>query len=578
MLAGCQSPLDGPSTQALRESTFEAVQREKTPALNSDGSIPEPRQLTRTPNPLTFRQEIQQELDKMAGPLSYTDQLPDMGPDLLGNKTFTFPLSLRQAITSAVEKNLAVQTAQLEPSITAAQALAAEAAFDWVFFADFSWQDIDTPQQAPQVGAFPTGVGATMRQSVSYNTGLRKPLTTGGAFRVLQGQTYLDEESPGSNFSPDPSNAALLSVEFSQPLLRNLGSDVTLAQVRLARNAERASVQQLKNDLLAVVTETERAYWDLYLARRNLQIQRRLLERGVETRDVLESRRNFDVKPAEFSDAVANVARREGNVIRAVNELRKASDRLKVLINDPGLPVGDERLLVPVDEPIDAPITFSLIDSITQALDNRPEVQQAVLDIDDTAIRLTVADNARLPMLDLTMQTAFHGLDENTGKAYEQIGDSRFVDYIVRLDFEQPLGNRAAESIFRQRTLERLRATVNYRRVVQDVVLSVKTAMRDVETNYRLIEQTRSSRLAATENLRTLLVQEKTIQALSPDFLDLKFRRQEALAAAEIEEAQALVDYSVSLAVLNRAIGLSLERNQIRFVVPHYNGSSGGQR
>jgi len=116
---------------------------------------------------------------------------------------------------------------------------------------------------------------------------------------------------------------------------------------------------------------------------------------------------------------------------------------------------------------------------------------------------------------------------------------------------------------------------VGYRRIVQDVVLSVKRSLRDVATNYQLIEQSRSARLAATENLRTLEVQKKTIQALSPEFLNLEFQRQESLALAELEEIAALANYNIALADLYASTGTALERNQIKFVVPDAGEASG---
>ena len=95
----------------------------------------------------------------------------------------------------------------------------------------------------------------------------------------------------------------------------------------------------------------------------------------------------------------------------------------------------------------------------------------------------------------------------------------------------------------------------------------MKTAVRNARTDYELLSQRDEARLAAAENLRTLTVQED-VTALTPDFLDLKFGRQEALAAAELNHIQALVNYNISLANLYAAMGTALERNQIDFVVP----------
>lgn len=568
---GCSSPFREASSSELRASILTSVQRELREAERS----PSPVTLTRGSTDLELTPERRQELESMAGPGAYTAaDLPELGPDLLGGQTRAFSINLEQAVTRAVEQNLSVESARLGPAISRQQVAAAEAAFDWVLFADLSWQKLDQPQAVPVIGGIPIGSGVSKSDNFAYETGLRKPLTTGGAFTVSQGQGYRDNDSPGVALFPDPAQSPFVALQLDQPLLRGFGSDVALAEVRLARNLERDSVYQLKQSLLATTTDAERAFWNLELARQNLQIRQRLLERGVETRDILANRRVFDVRPAEYADAVATVESRRGDVIRAINTLRSASDQLKVIINDPELTAGGEALLVPADAPVDEPITFSLLDALTAAIDNRPELQRALLSIQDASIRRQVADSLRLPLLDLTAQARFQGLSDDLGEGYEDISESQFVDLIAGLRFEQPIGNRQGEAQFRQRQLELMRASVEYRAAVQQIVLEVKQALRDVETNYKLIEQTRTARLAATENVRTLAVLERTTQALSPDFLDLKFRRQEALAVAELQEAQALTDYQISLAELVAATGTALERNGIRFVVPDANESS----
>ncbi len=562
---GCSSPFRESSSGELRASILGSVQRELAEAQSSAT----PRTLERPSTGLELSPERQTELEAMAGPSSYgLTELPDMGADLLGGESRAFSINLEQAVARAVEQNLAVQSARLAPSIGRQQVTAAEAAFDWVLFADLNWRSIDEPNAVPVIGGIPIGSGATQNQQIDYETGLRKELTSGGRFTVSQGQGYNDNESPGVELFPDPSHSPFVNLQLDQPLLRGFGSDVALAEVRLARNAERGAIYELKRTLLETTTSAERAYWNLVLARQNLQIRQRLLERGVETRDILGNRRVFDVRPAEYADAVATVERRRGDVIRAANTLRLASDQLKSIINDPELTVGGEALLLPIDVPMDAPITISLLDALTAAIDNRPELQQALLSIQDASIRRAVADSLRLPLLDLTAQARFQGLSDELDEGYKDIGEAQFVDLLAGVRFEQPIGNRGGEAVYRQRQLEMMRAGVDYRAAVQAIVLEVKRELRNVETNYRLIDQNRTARLAAAENLRTLQVLERTTQALSPDFLDLKFRRQEALALAEFDEAAALVNYQISLAELVAATGTALEHNGIRFVVP----------
>ncbi len=507
------------------------------------------------------------ELNSISGWPSYQHLTPPADQDLLGEDSPTIVVSLERVIRGAVQQNLRVQSAQLDPAIRAAHVVEAEARFDWVFFTGVDWANTDEPRVVPVVGGVPVASRANVSQAVGYDTGVRRALTSGGAFTVAQGMVHTESRTPGLTTAPDPANAAFIEVGLNQPLLRGFGSDATETEIRLARNAERSSVQSLKAQAMRTALEAETAYWDLVRARRRLLIADRLLERGIQTRDVLKGRLDFDVRPAEYSDAVARVEGRRADVIRAQRAVRQNSDRLKLILNDPDLPVGSEALLVPVDDPVDEPIEFSLVDSLVSALDRRPEIERALLAIDDASIRQAFADNARLPLLDLAVRTRFGGLDDSPGGSYDQITDGDFVNYIASLQFEQPIGNRAGEAASRARRLERMKAVLDYKTAAQDAALRVKIALRNVAANYQLIEQTRVARLAAAENLRTLIVEEETLRALTAAFLDLKLRRQEALAIAELEEAGALIEYNIAVAEMFDAMGRSLERNGIRFEV-----------
>jgi outer membrane protein len=235
--------------------------------------------------------------------------------------------------------------------------------------------------------------------------------------------------------------------------------------------------------------------------------------------------------------------------------------------------VGSEVVLVPTDDALDEPVRFSLVDSLSTALSSRPDLVRAVLAIDDASIRQSVADNGRLPTLDLRAEIGLRGFDANLGDAYGDAFENEFIDdFAIGALFEQAIGNRADEAGYRRARLQRMQSVVSYRRAAQGVVLDVKNALDDVVTNYKLIQQARLARIAAAEAVRTLLVEkELTDRGYTVERLDLELTQQEALAAAERAEIAALIDYQVALAELHRAQGTSLERNRIDFVVPDAN-------
>lgn len=562
IVGGCGSPLGTRSDIELRRAVLAATQREIQPALDQGGLLTTAR--IEKVHLLGIKPAIVTELDRVSGPESYSSTELRMSPSLLGRSQEIIRVSMQRSLLTAVQNNLQVQFARLQPSIEQNRVIAAEAAFDWALFSTGTWNSLDRQS----VGNF--GVQNTYQQDLQNSLGVRRRTTGGGQFSLQQTTGLSDYKLQNNPIRPDPTGQSELTIQFDQPLLRNFGSDVNLAEVRLAENTERDQIQVLKANLIRTAQDAEEAYWLLSSAYQQLKIAQRLVDRGVQVRDVLRSRSSAagDVRQAQLSDAVAQVASREADVVRAELAVRSASDRLKVILNDRDLPVGSDVLIIPSDAPVDQAIEYSVADSMILAIQNRPEIQRAVLGIDDSSIRQMVADNGRLPQLDMRTQVRMSGLSTDIGRAVGRQTSGNFADYVVGLSFEVPIGNRGPEAIFRVRQLERTQAVIAYRDVVQRVTSDVVIALRQVTSNYALIEQTRAARLAAAENLRALEVEEKTIQALTPEFLDLKLRRQAALAGVEIQEFNALTDYNISVARLHSACGTTLSRNGIKFTVP----------
>ncbi|MEM1183843.1 MAG: TolC family protein [Planctomycetota bacterium] len=583
--AGCSSAIRDDAESDLRASVTAALQRELREAAEHPGSL----ELRRDGDvaSLEIRPEHLEEIDELYNPSKYFEVIengtPDraaqvsglLAADLLGLDARTAPVGLRSAIELAVGRNLSVQEASFGPPIGQTNIVTAEAAFDAVFFNDFQWADTDTPTTSPVIGLGSPARATNAQQSVTNSTGIRRALTTGGQFSAEQRISYTDvrASSFGGVGTPNPASSADFVFGINQPILQGFGPDVALSEVRLSRNAERASIADLRSQLINTVTDTERAYWELVRTFRELLIIGRLLERGQQVRDEIKARRVLDAVQAQVADAVSAVESRRAELLRAQRAVRRASDALKLLINDPRFPVGSETILLPLDPALDQPIVYSLTDALRAAIENRPEVALAVLSIDDASIRQAVADNGRLPTLDLSAEFQLRGFDENLGDAYEDAFENEFIDdFAIGALFEQAIGNRADEAAYRRARLERMQSVVAYRRVVQQVVLDVKDALDDVVTNYKLIQQARLSRIAAAEALRTLLVEkELTDRGFTVERLDLELSQQDALAAAERAEVSALIDYQVSLAELSRAQGTALERNRIDFSVPNAN-------
>lgn len=565
--SGCVStPFEQESEQALRRAVIDSAEREMREAQASPASVVVSRE--DLIGGLGIRPEFVAELEAMAGAASYDWSTLHLGDDLLHRPAQSVTISLERAIRTAMEHNIAVQFARIGPGVSEAQVQAAEAAFDWAFFSTASLNKVNSPQVASSFQGTVSPVNSSNVETLSNSLGLRRNLVGGGRLTTQLDTSYVDNNTPGQTNTPDPSIPVSFLLQWDQPLLRGAGSEVSHAEIRVARNAERNSVQTVRRDLTRVLTDTEKTYWDLCRSVYDVLIIERLLNRGVEVRRQLEQRLPLDANQAQIADARARVEQRRADLQRARTQVRIVSDRLKTLMNDPQLPVGSEIVLLPADRPTDQPIRFSLLESLRQAVAYRPEVQQAILAIDDASIRQVVARNARLPDLSARLQVRWAALDENLGSASGDLFNGEYVDYLVGLNFEQPLGNRRAEADFRRRRLERSQSILAFRNSVQSAASDVKVALNRVALNYSLTAQTGSSRFAASEILRVLQVEKDFRQGFTVERLDLELNRQESLASAERQEVLAIIEYNQSIADLFQAMGTTLERNKVSLIAP----------
>ena len=576
-VAACESPLQRDAAVDLRESVRAAVDREV--ADLQDTSITTTRQsVTQLSEEFSERFE---ELETLGPPVADGEAGIDLGIGLDGQPLETVSVSLEDAIRSAVVNNLGIQRTRLAQAVSAAEVVRAEAVFDAVLGAGVNFARLDEPRADILLPGGPGQPPIILDQGQDasqwgFTTELQKPLTSGGALDLTFGGNRQEIFNTNQGFSPNPAYESAVSLGLAQPLLRGFGEDVNTAGIQLARNADRRAAVDLRGRLLDLVVGVERAYWSVVVSRQELVVARWLVAEGERIRDILDNRRGFDTTLAQYADAVATVESRKTRLIRARRDLGQATDALKALLNDPALPVGSEIDLVPADYMVDAPFTFDLRESIGTALTQSPLIDAAVLDIDDASINEIVARNGRLPALDLRAEMAWLGLASGYGESVRTI-DGDYVDYIVGLQFSQPIGNRAAESVLRQARLRRSAAVIGYRQAVQDVVLQVKNSVRDIDAGYALVGQARNFRLAQAENLRALEALRETLAALTPEFLNLLFQRQERLGEAQLQEVGALVAYNVAIAELQRATGTGLDANGIELVVVDAEGTPAGR-
>ncbi|MHC4820178.1 MAG: efflux RND transporter permease subunit, partial [Planctomycetota bacterium] len=543
------------------EKTLRSIaERHVQSDMEGEGTVQLERGELRLAEPVRKRLD---ELEKLGGTASWSSLDPVLPPGLDGRGPDARPVSLEDAVHVAAERNLGVRFLRLQRAVETEGITVEEAAFDAVFFADATFDRIDEPQAVPQLNGISLGSNERGSRRASIESGVSRRLESGATVSAAARMEHQRNKTPGIGMDPDPGHWAGLTLEARQPLLRGAGAEINRSGVTLQESSERRSREDVHESLLQLVADVEEAYWDLVESWSLLRIQEELVRRGEETERVLRERSRFDANPAEWSDAIATVEFRRADRVRLQRRVQAASDRLQLIVNRTDHRLLDGALLVPSKAFQEASFSFDARESARRAVAERPLVRRAVLEIEDADVRERLAENGKLPQLDLVAGLAVTGLDDTTYSSVSSVGRDDHYGYTVGLAFNVPIGNRAAEAELRRAELRRDGSFLRYENVVRSVVQDVKSAVRDLQASWDLIGAARQFRISQTENLRALLLEEGQRSSLTPEFLALKLQRQERLATAQAQEVAAMGDFHRARARYRRAVGTGLGMERI---------------
>jgi len=564
LLQACANPLgdlgklDGNTGVQAAETAISAVRGNG----DTDTVLSFP-QTNPSPVEISLQNRIE-ELEKIS-PANETDGWDsDLGTDLYRNIALAQEITMKDAIHYAIENNLELEIASLEPTSTTQSIISANAAFDFILGASAT----SIRSRIPQQQFNPDGGGAlnaseSLIDTFAADVSLTKQLQSGGTISLSTDLTRTNNDASGFSYTPNPAWQSIGAIELNQPLLRGFGETTTLSQIRLAEIVHGQALEQARGVLNKVITETEHAYLQLALEWKVLQIKQWLLGQGESVVKILEIRMEYDTSKADYAQAVATVEQRRADTINQQALVQAASDALKQLMNTDTLALDSEVVLQPTGDLEANPVSISLRASLLTALEKRPDLRQLAMSIDSESINVRVAKNATLPKLDLQAQMSLHGLADSAGDGYQDVSDAEHLNYVLGLTFQAPVGNRAAKAEYESSQIARTKAMAMYRRGVQSVLLGVKTSLREIVTNGELLQANRSYRIAQAENMRALTIEEETMAGLTPTFLNLKLQTQSGLASARISECTSVIKYNKAIASLYESMGTTLDMHQM---------------
>ena len=404
--------------------------------------------------------------------------------------------------------------------------------------------------------------------------GVRRKTTTGATVELNQRLGFRNSNS--SFFTPQDQGTATLSLNVTQPLLRGRGRYVNQSQILIAQAATNASWDALAIELQNEIQSVVDAYWRLYFDRCVFLQKQKNVERAEIVLKKLEGRAGLDALPSQVARARSATRSRKTELANARRDIRNSETDIRRLTADSNWAASQMIELLPVELPdLQIPVA-DLEQVIVTALNNRPEIREAVKRSKVAAIQRNISVNELLPELSLLLGTYVSALEGES-----RLGDA-FVDqfgsvkpgYSIGFEFEVPIGNRAARSRLNQRKLQINLIKAEIDETMQNVVAESQIARRRVvsakETLAAALEAINAARLDMEQNEGRweafALVEGDIAEGQSPTIvLDRLLDSQERLAAAELVYAQAEMELKVAEVAMQRTMGTLLSHRSVNF-------------
>lgn len=419
--------------------------------------------------------------------------------------------------------------------------------------------------------------------SLQQNTGVMN-LTYQQAFPT--GTSFSFESNNGRQTSNSiysslvPTLSAYYRVTIQQQLLAGFGFGPNLRFLRIAKNNKKISDIAFKDQVVATVTQIANIYWDLVAAFEQERVTEQSYAFAQQSLSNAQKQLQLEAVPAmDVMRAEAEVSRRDQDLLIAKTSLQLQESLMKnAITKNLDDPVLESMPVVPTDrsEPADTQAEQPVQDLISEALKDRPELNESDIDLVNRQISRQAAKNALLPTVSLV---GFYGgtglagqlnpnyyttntstLPTGFGGAFENAFNNTSPDYFVGLNLNIPIRNRVAKADQYRSELEYRQSELRLQQLKKQIRIEVRNAQYALEQSRARVQAARKNRDLAQKTF-TIMQKEQELGAGS-SFQTLTAQRD--LAVAELDLVNANTAYQKSKVELQRATGTTLADNGIQ--------------
>ena len=183
----------------------------------------------------------------------------------------TMNLSLEDCIVKAMKNNLGVKIQILAPD---SSMYALESARE-MYLPSLSVSYYLADSQSASYSFLEAAETLVTRQN-QYSIDFNQQVPFGGTFTLSMDNSKYNTNRTGTTINP--SYRATLRFDFTQPLLRNFGYNISRREIIVAQNNLNISEKDLQSSLQDTIYSVEEAYWGLMASIENLKVRQQSLK------------------------------------------------------------------------------------------------------------------------------------------------------------------------------------------------------------------------------------------------------------------------------------------------------------
>lgn len=483
-------------------------------------------------------------------------------------------MTLDECVRLALEHNLDIQIQRYNPQISLYQLSSSYGIYDPLFAVSGvhssnnglpgfdSTLGLVTPGSETESDFVSSSVGGFTPWGMSYTLGANMNDASGNTPRAvpvvdpLTGLTNIVIQ----NIPFNNTQGSVGFTELRQPLMKNFWIDSSRLQIALNKRNLKGSELGFRQQILNTVTAVETAYYNLIYSYDQVRVQ----EKSVELAARLLKENQMRVKvgsmaPLDEKQAESALAARRADLLSAQANLSTAQNTLKSLLTD-DYSSWYQTAIEPAAKLLAVPVALDLQDSWVKAMSQRPDLEQARLNVEKQDLTLGYQKNQLFPQVDIVGTGGYNASSQDSfNGAFTQIGQREAPFYSFGAQVSIPLGNRSARNNYRAGKAAKEQLVLQLKQLEQTAMVSIDNSVVQVRTALERVSATREARVYAEAALDA--EQKKLENGKSTSFEVL--RLQNDLTSARSQEIRALADYNIALAALALQEGSTLERNKI---------------